>query len=915
MAAPRWLTPAGFLGTVTERKPASVAFSASGTDTKFTLIAGSLPLGTVLQKETTTTNTSTIGYVIGHPMSVPTTITSEFVIRAYNDSGLSDRTFMLDTVGGIDPVWITPGGYLSVGTSGECFAVNKNIVDYQLSAVPSVLFENMKLRYYIADGDGQLPGGLTLQEDGRITGIVDEITAIEEEGGSRTSGGYDTEKYDKYPYDGSIIINNVSNKPKFIKKIYQFYVTATDGFNSTRKMFKLQVVDVNSLRGDTSYISADAQCFQAGNSYLYAPAWLSPANLGIRRANNYQIITIKTYDPFPELGGVSWDWDSVSVNPEIRAVADSQLDTGPFGANYTIKGLITAYVDLPLTATAGDIYTVLFDETALNQTRSYIYTGSEWQYVSFRPKYNQAGTSTLHVKNLTSLPQVGHQFRLDSYINAAYTTTYTVTSVTGTTATCVIGFKHNIRDDGTGNTIYNTDLLDTIPDNAVLFFGTPVTKPLGFKLNKETGDLYGQIPYIPAYSLDYKFTVRMTKTDKVTGDTNKSDRVFQLRLQGSVNTDLEWITTSTVGVIRQGYQSELGIVAQHENHPELGITYKMVSGELPTGLEFKSDGSIVGKIPYGGTTEIDYNLGDFSIDNGITTVDRTYTFTAEATNAYRLATIDKQFKIYIGENDPTPFSSVYVRPFMNRDKRRNYRDFINDTNIFDLKTLYRPTDPAFGLQTDIRMTIEYGLERLNLAEYITGLQYYFYNKRFFFGDVKWLPAEDESGNYVYDVVYVDVIDSNLSNTGKSPDSLSFLINSELVDIYTDSVVNWKNALESIPIYGRTIKVDEYLRPRFMRTVQSSTGAPLGFIKAMPVCYVKPGYGKTTVRKIQLSGFDFKLIDFEVDRLIIDQTFDYSGDKYLKFPIKNKQDVRPLNVLAGPDGVIITDENGNALLVE
>ena len=74
-----------------------------------------------------------------------------------------------------------------------------------------------------------------------------------------------------------------------------------------------------------------------------------------------------------------------------------------------------------------------------------------------------------------------------------------------------------------------------------------------------------------------------------------------------------------------------------------------------------------------------------------------------------------------------------------------------------------------------------------------------------------------------------------------------------------------------------------------------------------------------MRRIQLSGFDFKVLDFEVDRLIIDQTFDYNGDKYLKFPImntdKNNVAARPLNILAGPDGVIITDENGNELLVE
>ena len=194
---------------------------------------------------------------------------------------------------------------------------------------------------------------------------------------------------------------------------------------------------------------------------------------------------------------------------------------------------------------------------------------------------------------------------------------------------------------------------------------------------------------------------------------------------------------------------------------------------MPAGLEFKSDGSIIGKIPYGGLTDIDLTLDTFSIDGGSTTLDRTYTFTAEATNAYRLATIDQEFKIYIGDNSRTPFSSIYVRPFMHRSKRRTYREFIYNTDIFDYKTLYRPSDPAFGLQTEIKMTLEHGIERLNLAEYIIGLQYYFYNKRFYFGDVKYLPAEDEKGNHVYDIVYLDIIDSNLNILGN--DSLITVI--------------------------------------------------------------------------------------------------------------------------------------------
>ena len=910
MAAPKWLTKAGFLGTVTERTSVTVPFTVSGTDsTTFSVLSGKLPTGLVLKVETTATSTATTGYIIGNPMSVPTTITSEFVIRAKNSSGIADRTFTLDTVGSTDPIWVTPGGYLPIGTSSECFGVNRHTVDYQMHALPNVLFENMKMRYYIADGDGQLPRGLRLTEDGRIVGVIDEIT-VTEEYGAASSAGYDTEKYDHFPYDSAVIIGDVPTKPKLIKKVYQFYVTATDGHASSRKEFKIQVVDHNSLRGDTSYIFSDAECFQAGDSYLFTPEWLSPANLGIRRANNYQIIDLKTYDPHPNIGSVIWDWDSVPVNPEIRVVADTQANKGPGGFDIVVRGVVDDFSFLPA-AVQGDLYQVNSAGTSTN----YVFDGNDWIEADFYPKYNRAGTSTVHLRNLTSLPQVGHQFRLDSYLdNILNTTTYIVSSVTGTTTSCQIGIQHSPTLVGS-SLVFNTTLLDDIPDNSVFFIGSASEHPLGFKLNPETGDLYGQIPYIPAYNLDYKFTIRMTKNDTKTGDIVHSDRVFQLRLQGSVNTDLTWISTSTVGSISAGRQSELFISAEHENFPDLGIHYKLTDGELPNGLTFKSDGSIAGKIPYGGLTDFDTGFGDFIIDEGTTKIDRSFTFTAEATNAYRLATIDNQFTILIDDVDRTPYSSVYVRPFMNRDKRKSYRNFINSTNIFSQDVLYRPADPAFGLQKEIRMTIEYGLERLNLAEYVIGLQYYFYNKRFYFGAVKTLPAEDEQGNYVYDIVYLDVIDSQINSAGKSPDSISFLINTQLVDVYSDSTVNWRNSLESIPIYGDVIKTDEYLRPRFMRTVQTTTGAPLGFIKAVPIAYVKPGEGKNIVRKIQLSGFDFKLMDFEVDRLLIDQTFDYSGDKYLKFPIKNIDNLQPLNVLAGPDGVIITDENGNELLIE
>lgn len=877
MAAPTWVTYNGFLGTITQRTLVNIPFTATDTATSFSVIAGNLPPGLQLQTATTssTATNQTTGFIFGFSESVPTDTTSKFVIRAKNSTGVTDKTFTVITTGAIDPLWITPEGYLQIGTSNEYFAVNNQIIDYQLMAEPNTLQDGMSMHYYIEDGDGTLPNGLRLSDDGRITGIVKEQTAQSYE--FSTGIGYDTLPMDGYGYDVNEQVNGTSNAPQFIPKIYQFYVTASDGFNVSKRLFKMHIVDANSLRGDTTYLFADADIFMASDSFLFSPTWLNPANLGIRRAANYQIIPIKLYDPVPDAGPVTYEWDIITVNPEIKAYADT---------TYT-EGLE------PVTG-----------ETLYLQDN------------------NRAGDTVLYLKNLTSLPSVGQQFRLDSYVPGASTTTYTITSVNGTVDNCSLGFKHGeykVWNSFTHqyDTFYNTDLQNDVPPDTILFLGSASEHPKGFKLDPVTGNLYGQIPFMPAFSVDYKFTIRMIRQDTRTPETRRYDRVFSLRLQGSVDNQLEWISTSTIGLAKTGYQSELAVKAQNKYDTEQDIIYTFVDGDLPPGYEFKPDGTITGKIPYKNslTTFDDEPVDtDFVLDGGKSTIDKSYSFTVRATDTYGLNSIDKTFTIKIGDNSLTPFSTLYVKPFLYRDKRRLFRDFITDTSVFNPKVLYRPNDPAFGLQQELRFIIEHGLETLNLAEYILGFQEYFYNKRFFFGDVKTLPANDEQGNYVYDIVYVDVVDSQMV-ANRSPRNMQFFINSNLANYSIASADNWRRRLQSIPIYGRKIKVDEYLRPRFMRTIQKATGAPLGFIKAVPLCYTKPGNGASVVRKVELSKFDFKLLDFEVDRLIINNTIDFSVDKYLKFPITNVDSQRPLDVIAGPDGIILQTEDGKSLFTE
>jgi hypothetical protein len=862
MAAPTWVTYQGFLGTITQRTPVNIPITTNGSDTRFSLIAGAFPPGVQLDVTTTSTSATTTAFVFGFPEAVPTTTESRFVIRATNEDGINDKTFRIDVTGGTRPLWSTPEGMLPIGTSGEYFAINRQIVDYQLVALANTLLDNMKLRYYIEDGDGVLPKGLRLTEDGRIVGTINVVTVQDADASQMQSYGYDLLRYDGFGYDLTPLTPATINIPKFIPVHERFYVTASDGFNTTKQLFEIQIVDANSLRADTGYITADEKYFLSNDSYLFSQNWLNPANLGIRRAAEYQIIPISLYDPTPNQGPTTWEWDAITINPEIQCRANSTIDPN-----------------------------------------------------TYRQTNNLAGDNRIFVKNCSSLPQVGQQFRFDTYMSGVTSTTYAITTVTGNTSLCTLGFTQL-------NTTTNT-LIDDIPDDAIFYIGSPSVHPKGFKLDPTTGNLYGQIPFIPSYSINYKFTVRMVRTNS-NRDVIKYDRVFSLTLQGNVNTDLQWLTTSTVGAIKTGYQSELFVQAEHSTDPDIKMVYSIVDGELPPGLTFKSDGTIIGKIPYKNSittvdafsdppTTDEFNEGslDFVIDGGISTIDRDYTFTVQATDIYSSSAISKRFTIVIDDNSLTPFSTLYVKPFMYKDKRKSYRYFVNDTSIFDPRVMYRPADPAFGIQSELKLIIEHGLETLNLAEYILGFQKYFYNKRFFFGDVKTLPAEDERGNHVYDVVYIDIVDSQMI-ANRSPDTMQFYINQNIASYQIASLDNWQAALESIPILGRTIMVDEYLRPRFMRTIQQTTGAPLGFIKAVPLCYTKPGQGPTVVKKVQLSGFDFKLLDFEVDRLIITNTIDFAVDKYLKFPITDVDNTRVIDVIAGPDGIILQTEDGQDL---
>lgn len=443
------------------------------------------------------------------------------------------------------------------------------------------------------------------------------------------------------------------------------------------------------------------------------------------------------------------------------------------------------------------------------------------------------------------------------------------------------------------NTAVNTwtSITVTLTSTYVTYVEDPAWKlPEGLNLDTETGYIYGFVPYQPAYSRTYNFTVNATKKDNLSGEVTTGTNVFSLTVKGETDSGIHWITNSNLGTIDTGIISELAVVAGGSSNT---LKYKITGGGLPPGLSLAPDGSIYGKANYG--------------SSGV------YTATIAASDEHELSSVERNFTVTAVETTSTKYTEIYVRPFFTQERRASYRDFISNPYTFDPRLIYRYYDPNFGVQPNVKMVLEFGVEQIDLAHYIPALRESFYRRRLHFGDVKKAIARNSAGEVVYEIVYVDAVD-NLD--GASP----VVYDNENI-YYPGSVDNMRRQLSLIPLEDNTyIEIDEYHKPRFMRTPQAGDYRPPAYMRVIPLCYALPGQGDRIISRIRLSGFDFKMLDFEIDRIIVQQSTDYETDKYLILerqsigdPIKTDNELFGLDWAENPEGTVrIDDESGHAI---
>lgn len=789
-----WSVKTGYnLGQFEERSIVTIPLPVDVNElngVQFKVISGKLPPGLRLR------NTS----LEGNPLEVNKLTTFEFCIRASKNELISDRTFKLTIDGSDEPIVITPQGLLPIGPNLTYFILDSTPVEFQLEAIDFDTAAGQKLRFYISSGDGQLPPGLKLNDDGRITGFIEPLLAVPLD---QKNGNFDNQGYDSIAFDYGLIPDNGFDSFNFdsvifdysaparglrkLNRNYEFITTITDGDTFIKRKFRIYVVGEDYLKADNTVMKAGTNTYLASNTSLKTPIWMTPADLGIIRANNYHIVKLDIYNTL-DVGAVQYYFNTTNPN------------------------------------------------------------------------------------------------------------------------------------------------------------GTPSILPPGMKLDIKSGEIFGLIPYQQDVIKTYEFTITVTRFGN-DNEIAPVPRTFKLKVLGEADSVMQWTSPSFLGTIDANYISTLRLDATSDL-PDASISYRVIHGQLPPGLHLELNGEITGKINQystnenpGITTFYDEEDGvrysNVTLDGNETTVDKTYKFIVRAQDQVNYSAIDREFTLQINTPNDRLYSNMYVTTYMSRDKRELFQNFINNESVFPQKNIYRVSDPNFGIRKDLRILIYAGIETVAAGEYISILGLNHEKKRLTFGDIKSAKAKKVGSNdVVYEVIYVEMID-NLDTTTKhlplvipkmskanrtiTADMSNYTWKSDGQDLYItkrepfnprpfenisidrtnilasdprtvnrfpNTIYNWRRRIKyHMDVFGRQLLSETNYLPLWMRSFQDNK-QELGFTLGLPLCYCNPGMSDEILLNIKnyllTTNFDFKNLDYTIDRYIIDSVAGYGSDKYLVF---------------------------------
>jgi len=841
MSVVSWVTPRGILGTVPENEYYSFQLQATDSDAQplfYSFISGELPTGVYITRSGELRGIPTILRPVGQKAVY------SFTIRATNPNGtVADRSFSLNVNNIRGPQIIPRPDLIGAWFDGS-------FLDYTFDSIN----DNPSATETWSVIAGDLPPGTVFTSEGRISGYLDIIAQNSTELG-----------FEAAPIESTIFDVLPISKDRF----YNFTVQVTDGAKYDSINVRVLVVSKSSFTADNNitlinntFISIDISADDKYRPIILNP----PASLPMLVAGSVFAYKFLAYDPEDE--DVSW---------AIEENANSGMDELDAAIGEVLAGLGTSSVTLDFSSTTSRVVVFLNDVRLIGFT-DYTVAGSTLTFITAVPsptdvifvQYIQdtTGFDTLKFDQGSStipsglridarsgwiigvLPTIQEEdIKTYEFNVQAFRTFYP--QLVSKKVTFTLNVKRSINESIIWNTAAD---LGTIENGSISEIQIDATNTL----DKE---LQYSIVYEP-----YKRTpqgLKFLKTGRFTGRV--TFRYFTL--DGTVAIlNIQSAADLEVGMTVQG----VGVASGCEitaiidsNTIEVRPAIYVTQGSILTFTNSQISKSV-------STTS---NAISTNIDSGRTTFDRTCGFTVKAEAKDRSISSTKTFTIKILPRNLAPYENVYLKALPKQGQREALKEILEDTDIFPTELLYRPDDPYFGLQKNLKFLFLPGLSTSTAADFVAAIANNHYFKSINFGNVKTARAVDTSGRVSYEVVYVDVVDTQSYSTVGPPLRITpsirnkFLYDTESYDtLYPNSFPNMKYRLESGIGYSNRGSL-----PTWMTSVQED-GRVLGLTRGVVLAYTQPNASKLIAYRLSTSGFEINSISFVADR--------YQWDNYL-----------------------------------
>lgn len=491
------------------------------------------------------------------------------------------------------------------------------------------------------------------------------------------------------------------------------------------------------------------------------------------------------------------------------------------------------------------------------------------------------GTGNIKIAgaNVTSLiSNVSAITDLSCYYNTVDAFTVRPAAVEGIPKISGVSTKSTLTDIlSVGVTLGGASTEGTLGFDETKFDQGTLALPGGLTINLYTGWITGILPGSTINETEYQFEVIAYKRDE---PDYRAGKLFTLTVLGDLNNRINWITPSDLGTIENGRVSDLYIQAESTRNKPLYYKYK-INGDksLPQGLILLTNGLLSGRVSF---QVFSLDAGVLSLDGGDTSFDTTYTFTVTAHDYLQTVSSDRTFTIRVVQRNIKPYEDLYLRAFPNVSQRDEFNSLLQNRSIFPTELIYRSEDPFFGIAKEVKTLFLPGLEPSKLEEYAQSLEDNHYTKRITLGEIKSAVAVDTNFDVKYEVIYLELLDSNTSADGRAPaDSIDLtgVIDTPYYDkagnsyttITPNAFENMQNTVVSDLGYANKGALPDWM------TSKQPNGRVLGFTRAVVLAYLKPGASDLIKYRLSQVNFQFNQLDFTIDRYLLDNNYSENYD--------------------------------------